>query len=838
MAIDGSQWQVQFKRNDIESYKMSILSNLEYRLGKDQYSATPYDQFLATAYSAAERLIERWILTQQTYHQQKSKRVYYLSMEFLLGRTLGDALINLGLYDVCKDVLESLGVELEEMRKLEMDAGLGNGGLGRLAACFLDSMATLGIPAHGYGIRYDFGLFNQRIIEGKQVETPDNWLGLPNPWEIARPEFAFKVRFGGRIERRTCIDGCERNIWVNTDEVLAMPYDRPTPGFGTLTVNTLRLWSAHASEEFNLDDFNSGDYMAASQERVETENISKVLYPNDQFFVGKELRLKQEYFLVSASVQDIVRRFKADEVPWSMFPDRVAIQLNDTHPALAIPELLRIMIDDEGLTWDTAWELTVRTFGYTNHTVLPEALEEWPVSMLEALLPRHLEIIYLINYNFLKDVARRYPGDVEMLRRMSIIAEDGVKRVRMAYLAVVGSHAVNGVSALHTRLLQETILHDFAAYWPTKFTNKTNGITPRRWLREANPTLSALISEAIGDGWIRDLEQLRQLEPLADDAEFQRRWTAVKQGCKQPLISMVRQECGVILTPDSLFDIQVKRFHEYKRQLLFALYIAATYLRFKEEPGDGFVPRTFLIGGKAAPGYSYAKLIIRFITSLADLINHDPMTKNALRVAFLPNYRVSLAEMLIPAANLSEQISTAGKEASGTGNMKFALNGAVTIGTLDGANVEIREEVGEENIFIFGMTADEVVALKQRGYHPAEFIQRSPMLQHILHLLERDFFSHGNHDLFRPIYDTLTTGDEYCLAADFDAYLACQDQVSAAYRDSARWTRMSILNVARSGKFSSDRTIAEYARDIWHVTGIHIPLSAVPEPVAEELLSP
>ncbi len=816
-TIEPFAGQFNGKLNDVTAYKHSLSNNLEYRLAKDHFSATPYDRFLATAYSANDRLIEGWIGTQQAYHRSKPKRVYYLSLEFLLGRTLENSLINLGVRETCGEALGELGLELSDILEQESDAGLGNGGLGRLAACFLDSLATLDIPAHGYGIRYDYGLFHQRIDHGWQVETPDKWLALPNPWEIARPEFKFKVRFGGRLERHAERDGATRTLWVEGDEVYAMPYDTPIPGYATATVNTLRLWTAHSSEEFNLSYFNNGDYMAASEEQVVTENITKVLYPNDNVFVGKELRLKQEYFLVSASMQDIIRRFKEDRFPWSVFSEQVAVQLNDTHPALAIPELMRIFLDEEGLSWEDAWTTTVATFGYTNHTVMPEALEEWPVSMLESLLPRHLEIIYLINYKFLQRVATQYPGDVNRLRRVSLIAEDGVKRVRMAHLAVVGSHTVNGVSALHTRLLKESILHDFFVLLPERFQNKTNGITPRRWLRKANPALSTLISDAIGDGWVKELDQLRALEPFADDAAFQEQWRMVKRACKGPLIAQVQREQGLTLSPSSLFDVQVKRFHEYKRQLLFALYIIAEYLRIKEGVLHDCVPRTCIFGGKAAPGYLRAKLIIRLINGIAEVVNRDPAVNEHLRVAFLPNYGVSLAERLIPASDLSEQISTAGKEASGTGNMKFALNGALTIGTLDGANVEIRDEVGADNIFIFGLQADDVLRLRAHGYRPGDYFATSPLLQQVLHLLDCDFFSAGEPGLFRPLYDELLNRDEYFLLADFASYLACQDAVTQTYRDSARWTKMSILNVARCGKFSSDRAIAEYARDIWHV---------------------
>ncbi|MHB9134746.1 MAG: glycogen/starch/alpha-glucan phosphorylase [Armatimonadota bacterium] len=814
-------WRIQFKSSDVASFKLAFLSNLEYRLAKDHYSATAYDRFLSLAYTVSERLIERWIITQQTYHDQQPKRVYYISMEWLLGRSLGNALINLGLYDVCEKALGELGITLADVLEEESDAGLGNGGLGRLAACFLDSMATLGIPVHGYGLRYEYGLFKQKIVDGQQVETPDKWLTLPNPWEIARPEYAFPVRFGGYTNQYTDHTGRTRTAWEDGDVEKAMPYDIPIPGYKTQTVNTLRLWSARSHEEFNLEYFNHGDYMRACAEQMEAENITRVLYPNDNFFEGKELRLMQEYFLVSASIQDIVRRYQNDELPWADFAEHIAIQLNDTHPALAIPELLRIMIDEQDMSWEQAWSLTQRTFAYTNHTVLPEALEEWPVSLLERQLPRHMEIIYLINHHFLTEVSRKYPGDVERLRRMSLIAEDGVKRVRMAYLATVGSHQVNGVSALHSRLLRETVLRDFAEFFPDRFCNKTNGITPRRWLRQANPYLANLITEVIGDGWVKDLDELRRLEPFAEDADFRASWQRMQQECKMPFIEIVRRECGIALSPDSLFDVQVKRIHEYKRQLLFALYIMHQYLRIKEG-GPAGVPRTCIIGGKAAPGYERAKLIIHLINNMAGTINNDPQVNEQLRLVFIPNYRVSLAEPLIPAADLSEQISTAGKEASGTSNMKFALNGAVTIGTLDGANIEIREEVGDDNIFIFGLTAEEMRVLRPNGYHPGAIIAQSPELQKVLNLLDSDFFSIGNPGLFRPIYDELTTWDEYALIADFASYLACQQRVSAAYQDTERWTRMSILNTARSGKFSSDRTIKEYAADIWHTAPVQV----------------
>lgn len=804
---------------------ISILSNLQYRLAKDEFSATAYDRFLSIAYAAMERLVERWILTQQIYHRERRKRVYYLSMEYLMGRSLENSLLSLGLMEEFRAAAKHLGLDFDALVELEHDAGLGNGGLGRLAACFMDSLATLGIPAHGYGIRYDYGLFNQRIENGQQIETPDGWLSLPYPWEIARPEYVFRVQFGGHTERRDGSDRTLPTIWRPADEVLAMPYDTPIPGYDSQTVNTLRLWTARSPEEFNLQYFNHGDYMAASEDQVMTENITKVLYPNDNVFVGRELRLKQEYFMVSASIQDIVRRFKIGrvEIDWSEFPGHAAIQLNDTHPALAIPELMRILVDDELVEWNHAWDITVRTFAYTNHTIMAEAMEEWPVALLESLLPRHMEIIYLINHFFLKEVSMCCPGDSDRLRRLSLIAEDGARRVRMAHLAVVGSHSVNGVSKLHTSLLERSILKEFHTCYSEKFSNKTNGITPRRWLYLANPCLSSLITETIGGTWIRDLSHIRGLEPFADDAAFRARWQEAQARCKERLVDLIENRLDMEVRPDSMFDVHVKRIHEYKRQLLFVLYIIASYLRIKDDPGGEHVPRTFIFSGKAAPGYHTAKLIIRLISSVADILNADRQTNQTLRVAFIPNYGVSLAELIIPAADLSEQISTAGYEASGTSNMKFTLNGALTIGTLDGANVEIREEVGDENIFIFGMTAEEVADLRRNGYEPSGYIAGNPYLQRALHLIECDFFSPGDFGLFRPLVEDLRTVDRYCLAADFASYVDCQDRVSEAFVDRERWARMSILNVARSARFSSDRTVADYANDIWQVSSMHEP---------------
>ncbi len=825
MAKHTINWQIHRKGYDVEALKASILCNLEYRLAKDQYSATNYDRFLSTAYSIVERLVERWIITQQTYHNKNPKRLYYFSMEYLLGKSLENSLINLGLYDICKEALTELDMDLEEIRNYEADAGLGNGGLGRLAACFLDSMATLCYPAQGYGIRYNYGLFHQKIVSGHQVETTDNWLALPSPWEIERPEYNFKVRFGGQVDHIKDAFGREKANWYGGEEVIAMGYDIPVPGYDVNNVNTLRLWSARASEEFDFKSFNIGEYISACEKKLVSENITKVLYPNDNFFEGKELRLKQEYLLVSTSLQDIIRRYKKNNTDIRNLHEKVAIQLNDTHPALAIPELMRLLIDEHEVDWKTAWTITTHTFAYTNHTVLPEALEEWPVKLVEQLLPRILEIIYLINHNLVQNISIAYPDNKDRISAMSIIAEDGYKRVRMANLAVTGSHSVNGVAELHSKLVKEKLLKDFHHMWPDKFNNKTNGITPRRWMKVANPSLAELITEVVGDGWLKDLGRLRGLEKVAEDPEFQKKWQDIKLSCKQNLTKSIWNEEWLEIHPATMIDVQVKRIHEYKRQLLFALFMIAKHIELKEDPSSRIVPRTCIIGGKAAPGYDRAKLIIKFINSIAEIVNNDPTVSSYLRVLFLPNYRVSLAEKLIPAADLSEQISTAGKEASGTGNMKFALNGAVTIGTLDGANVEILEEVGDDNIFIFGLTEKEVTKLKNNNYDPKKFIEKSPLLQKVINLIGTDFFCPDEPGLFRPIYDELFHNDEYLLMADFDAYIAAQAAVEKAYNDKALWTKMSILNVARCGKFSSDRTITEYANDIWDIDALPVSLT-------------
>ena len=800
----------------VEGLRQDFEHHLRYTLARDRYSAKDWDRYYALARAVRDRLIERWMATQQAHHKQNVKRICYLSLEFLIGRLLGNNVLNLEMEDTCRKVMEQEGLDWNSLRNFEVDAGLGNGGLGRLAACFMDSLSTLGLPAVGYGLRYDFGIFNQRIANGYQVEQPDEWLKLGYPWEIPHPEFSFRVQFSGRTEFRDGPKGKQCH-WEDTQDVVGIPYDLPIVGYGGQTVNTLRLWSAKAAEEFNLEDFNRGSYVEAVENKVLAENLTKVLYPNDNIFEGKELRLKQQYFFVSCTVQDILRRFRGDGNAWSVFPEKVFMQLNDTHPSLVIPELMRLLMDREGLDWDEAWKLTCASTGYTNHTILPEALEKWPVDMFERLLPRHLQIIYEINARFLRDVALRYPLDNQRLARMSIIEEGNPKHIRMAHLAIIGSCSVNGVAALHTRLLKEKVLRDFAEFWPEKFNNKTNGITPRRWLLKANPPLAKLITEAIGPAWITDLNQLRKLEPLADDAAFRKRFREAKRQTKTALAGYIENRLGIVISPDSLYDVQVKRLHEYKRQLMLVLYTIVRYHRLKQNPALDLVPRTVIFGAKAAPGYMIAKLIIKLIHQVAEAINRDPQVNNKLKVVFVPNYRVSLAEQIIPAADLSEQISLAGTEASGTGNMKLMLNGALTIGTLDGANVEILEEVGEDNIFIFGLKADEVDA-RRATYNPREIYNHDQEIHHALDLIERNFFSMMEPGIFEPLVRSLLDqGDHYLLLADLRSYIETQDRVDAAYKDRESWTRKAILNVARAGKFSSDRTIQEYVKDIWHV---------------------
>jgi glycogen phosphorylase len=822
---------------DAESLKKGMLGHLEFTLAElPRHVDTEWEPYVALALAVRDRMIQRWLHTQDTYYERDVKRVYYLSLEYLMGRTLGNSLVNMRLMDECAKALHELGYELEDLREAEWDAGLGNGGLGRLAACFLDSMATLGYPSYGYGLRYDYGIFHQRIVGGAQVEVADGWLRYGNPWEIDRTGARFRVQFGGRVQRS--IDGAGQVVheWVDTRDVLATPYDTPIPGYGTKTVNTLRLWGAKAVREFDLDEFNEGDYIGAIEARAQSENICRVLYPSDNALAGKELRLAQEYFFVAATIQDIIRRYKKryhmfDEPRglgvFDRFSEKVAIQLNDTHPALAIPELMRTLVDLEGLTWARAWDITTRTFGYTNHTVMPEALERWPVSLVGSMLPRHLEIIYEINDRFLAEVGRRFGADDDRFRRMSIIEEEGEQRVRMAALAIVGSHSVNGVARIHTQILKDDIFRDFYELTPEKFNNKTNGITQRRWLLKSNPDLARLITEAAGGGWVTDLDQLEQLVPLARDRGFGTAWRRARRRNKLRLAETIRRQYerrGIELKvdPDSLFDVQVKRIHEYKRQLLNVLHVVTLYNRIRDDAAGPVVPRTVIFGGKAAPGYFMAKLIIRLINAVGDVVNNDPAVRGLLKVVFLADYRVSLAEQIFPGSELSEQISTAGTEASGTGNMKFALNGALTIGTMDGANVEMREEVGDDNIFIFGLTAPEVAALRPT-YDPRACYLADPELARVLDMIRDNAFSPGDPGLFQPIVDSLLhLGDHYLLLADYASYVACQDRVARTYRDQATWTRMSILNVAKMGKFSSDRTIQEYAKEIWRVTPVRI----------------
>jgi starch phosphorylase len=752
----------------------------------------------------------------RSYYDNDVKRVYYLSMEFLMGRSLMNSLHNLELDHAARSALHELGVELETLRDAEYDAALGNGGLGRLAACFLDSMATLDLPGYGYGIRYEYGMFQQRVEHGRQVEHPDNWLRYGNPWEFSRPEVLYQVKFHGKVTEYTDEQGIRRYQWMDTDDVMAMAHDTPVPGYGTRTVNNMRLWAAKSSRDFDLGYFNQGDYIKAVEDKDRSENLSKVLYPNDATQMGHELRLKQQYFLTCATLQDILARYRKDHDSFDALPDKVAIQLNDTHPAIAIAELMRVLVDLNHLPWEKAWDITVRTFSYTNHTLMPEALETWPVAMFESILPRHLQIIYEINFRFLKEVQHRYPGDNDMLRRMSIISEEGGKRIRMAHLATIGSHKVNGVAAIHTQLMKQTIFADFERFYPGRIVNMTNGITPRRWLNQANPPLTELISSRIGKGWIKDLSQLKGLIPFADDAAFRQQFTDIKRANKVRLAGLIKQTLNLEVSADSLFDVQIKRIHEYKRQLLNVLHIITLYNRIRR--GGECVPRTVIFGGKAAPGYTVAKLIIKLINDVAETVNNDPQVGGRLKVAFIPNYDVSNAEFIVPAADLSEQISTAGTEASGTGNMKLALNGALTIGTLDGANVEIGEEVGRDNIFIFGLTTDEVANLQAKGYQPWDYYNANAELREVLNMIGSGFFSPRQPDRFKPILDNLLQyGDKYLLLADYAAYIACQGEVEVAYRNQEQWVKKAVLNVANMGKFSSDRTIAQYAQEIWDV---------------------
>lgn len=807
-----------------ETLKRAFLDNLFYIQGVSFTDATNYDYYVALAYTVRDRLLQRFLKTIETYKKNRTKIVCYLSAEFLMGRHLGNNLVNLGIYERVEQVLKELGLSLEEILEEEPDPGLGNGGLGRLAACFLDSLATLEIPAIGYGIRYEFGIFHQLIKEGWQAEVPDNWLRFGNPWEIPRPDETVEVKLGGHTETYYDSRGRQRVSWVPERTVIAIPHDTPVPGYKTNTVNPLRLWKAEASEAFNFEAFNAGNYDRAVEEKINSETISKVLYPNDNTPAGKELRLAQQYFFVSASLQDLVRLHLRNNNRLDDFHEHFAIQLNDTHPAIAIAELMRILVDEHGMDWNQAWDITQKTFAYTNHTLMPEALEKWSVSLIQKLLPRHMEIIYLINHLFLEQVRSWYPGNEQLVRDVSLIEEGEDKKVRMAHLACVGSHAINGVAALHTELLKKDTLRAFAFLWPQKFYNKTNGVTPRRWLLLSNPLLSQLITSKIGDGWLRDLNQMRKLEKYVDDQQFRQQWREIKYKNKIRLADYIHKKLGVEVDVNSIFDVQVKRIHEYKRQHLMVLHIITLYNRIKRNPGIDIHPRTFIFGGKAAPGYFMAKLIIKLINSVAEVINSDPDVRGRLKVIFLPNFNVSLGQIIYPAADLSEQISTAGKEASGTGNMKFAMNGAVTIGTLDGANIEIRDEAGHENFFLFGLTADEVYRLKASGYNPYQYYEQNQELREVIDRIADGTFSHGDRELFKPLVAHLLHEDTYMLMADYQSYVECQKQVAAAYKDKEKWTTMSILNSIRMGKFSSDRTVKEYCDEIWKVSPVKITL--------------
>jgi starch phosphorylase len=817
VIADGFELEAGIDFTDVEQIKRGLVASMVRSVGFDPSSATAHDWYLALASILRGHLSEQGMRTSRTQYGQDMKRVYYLSMEFLTGRRLMKHLLDLGIESPVRAALAELDQDLDAVIEEESDPALGNGGLGRLAACFLDSMATHGYPGYGYGIRYEFGMFSQTIENGQQVEHPESWLRNGSPWEIMRHNVEYPVRFGGRIVCFRDEDGQERCRWVDAEEVTAVAYDLKETGFGGDFAANLRLWSARSTQDFDLRYFNEGNYIEAVKEKTVSETLSKVLYPMDTTLMGQELRLKQEYFFVSASLQDIIVRFMKVHKNAHLIPEKIVIQLNDTHPALAVPEMMRLLIDMYGLSWSEAWDITRRTFAYTNHTLLPEALETWPVEMFEAILPRHLEIIYKINHGFLQEVRHAYPGDMGMLRRLSLIDEN-TRRVRMAHLAVVGSQKVNGVAALHTKLLRERVFPDFDALYPGKFVNVTNGITQRRWLLQSNPALSALVTEVVGNGWVTDLDQLRGLERLAKDKTFQKKFMAIKHDCKVKAAALIAERCGVALDPDSLFDIQIKRIHEYKRQLLNILHVIARYNRIRRDPHQDSLPRSVIFGGKAAPGYFMAKKIIRLINDVADTINHDPATRGQLKVAFVPNYNVSTAEVLIPSCDLSEQISTAGTEASGTGNMKFALNGGMTIGTLDGANIEIREEVGEDNIFIFGMTAQEVAQSKAEGYNPWHWYNGDGELRHVIDMIRDGFFSAEELDRYHPLVNGLLDGgDPYMVLADFRSYMMAQEEVDRLYQDQTGWAEQAILNVARIGKFSSDRSIHTYAQDIWGV---------------------
>jgi starch phosphorylase len=800
----------------------AFLDNLFFVLGKFPGLASQHDYYMALAYTVRDRLLARWADTAETYMTQGSRTVVYFSAEYLLGPHLANNILNLGIEDSLRQAVSELGLSYDSLIEQEVEPGLGNGGLGRLAACFLDSLATLEIPTLGYGIRYEHGIFAQDIVDGWQVEKTDTWLRKGNPWELVRPEWSVEVKLGGHTERVEDAHGRTHVRWVPGRSVLGVPYDTPILGYHNHTANTLRLWCAKAVESFDLSIFNRGDYWGAVHLKIESENLTKVLYPNDEKIEGKELRLAQQYFFVSCSLQDMLRIMHIQQIPLTRFHEKFAVQLNDTHPAIGVAELMRLLVDEHDMAWTTAWDITRRTFSYTNHTLLPEALEQWPASLLARLLPRHMEIIYEINANFLDGIRWACLGDTGTVARLSIINEDGERYVRMAHLACIGSHAINGVAALHTELLKQDVLTDFHAFMPDKFTNKTNGVTPRRWIALANPRLASLLERRLGEGWLTDLTRLRELESLVDDVDFRAEWRDIKRANKARYADYVRRVTGIAIDPDTMFDVQVKRIHEYKRQHLNVLHIIARYHQIRTNPDIELAPRTFIFGGKAAPSYYMAKLMIRLVTAVADVVNRDPVVNGRMKVVFVPNFNVRTGQALYAAAELSEQISTAGKEASGTGNMKFMMNGALTIGTLDGANIEIREEAGAENFFLFGLTAEDVAQRKREGYDPMHYYHADPDLRIAIDLIRDGFFSRGDGALFRPLVENLLHHDPYMLCADFQSYVDCQTAVDEAYLDPEHWTRMSILNTARSGKFSSDRSIREYSEEIWRVKPVPI----------------
>ncbi|PTR10044.1 starch phosphorylase [Nitrosospira sp. Nsp5] len=800
----------------------AVLDHLHYSVGRLPSVASPHDYYRALALAIRDRMEYRWINTTQTYFDLNRKVACYLSAEFLMGPHLGNNLVNLHIEQEARNALATLGHDLDDILACEKEPGLGNGGLGRLAACYLDSLATLQCPAVGYGIRYEFGIFEQEIRDGWQTEITDKWLRRGNPWEIAKPDTFYYVNWGGHTEHYQDEVGCQRVRWIPDRMVKGVAYDTPIQGYGVNTCNTLRLWSAEAVESFDFQAFNVGDYYQAVNEKLVSETVTKVLYPNDEPASGKRLRLAQQYFFVTCSLQDMLHLLELAHAPVETFAERFAVQLNDTHPSIGVAELMRLLVDERRFDWDAAWAITVASFGYTNHTLLPEALETWPLPMFAELLPRHLEIIYEINRRFLDEVRTRFPDDEARVARMSLIGEEGDKRVRMAHLATVGSHAINGVAALHTELLQASILKDFHELWPERFSNKTNGVTPRRFLALSNPGLRELLDHTLGQQWLTEPGLLRKLDAHADKDAFQHDWYAIKLGNKQRLSSYIHAQTGIEIDPGWLFDIQVKRIHEYKRQHLNILHIVTMYRRLKENPALVLPPRAFIFGGKAAPGYFMAKRIIKLINAVAETINADPDVNTRMKVAFIPNFNVQNAHLIYPAADLSEQISTAGKEASGTGNMKFMLNGALTIGTLDGANVEIREEVGADNFFLFGLSAAEVESVKRTGYRPHDYVAGNDELRAVLELIGAGHFSQGDAEVFRPLVDNLTHDDPFLVLADYAAYIACQEQVNSAWQDVPNWTRMSILNTARSGKFSSDRAITEYCEDIWNIRPVTV----------------